>query len=130
MKPALRSGRPPQAPRRRRSSRRAARLLTSQASHTATEAKNVFGQLLDPASHGEPVVITKHDAPRAVLISIDQFTALKRAPEAKLDTLSRQFDQLLDRMQSKKARAAADALFHASPQALGRVALAAARKRG
>ena len=128
MKPAVRSKR---APHRRPSHPfRAARLLTSQGSYTATEAKNVFGRLLDQAIHGEPVVITKHRAPRAVLISMDQFTALKQAPEAKLNTLSREFDQLLDRMQTSKARAAADNLFHASPEDLGRAAAATARKRG
>src|ERR1051326_4139096 len=91
-----------------------------QGTYTATQAKNVFGRLLDQAIHGDPVIITRHDAPRAVLISMDQFTALKQAPETKLNTLSREFDQLLARMQTTKARAAVDRLFRATPEELGK----------
>jgi len=39
---------------------------------TATEAKNKFGRLLEKAMQGGVVVITKHDAPKAVLISMDE----------------------------------------------------------
>ena len=101
-----------------------------QGTYTATQAKNVFGRLLDQAIHGDPVIITRHDAPRAVLISMDQFTALKQAPETKLNTLSREFDQLLERMQTTKARAAVDRLFRATPEELGKAAVTGARRRG
>ena len=37
---------------------------------TATEAKNSFGPLLEIAIQGSSVVITKHDRPKAVLISV------------------------------------------------------------
>src|ERR1039458_1854479 len=55
------------------------------ASFTATEVKNEFGRILEKAIQGETVVITKHDSPKAVLISVDQFNALKHAPEFKLE---------------------------------------------
>ena len=103
--------------------------LVQSPSFTATEAKNEFGRILEKAIQGETVVITKHDAPKAVLISMDQFNALKRAPEIKLDALSREFDALLTRMQAPKVRAAMDEAFHATPQQLGRAAVTAARKR-
>ena len=45
-------------------------------SFTATEAKNEFGRLLEKAILGDVVVITRHDAPKAVLISIEEFNAL------------------------------------------------------
>ena len=64
------------------------------ASFTATEVKNEFGRILEKAIRGEPVVITKHASPKAVLMSIDQFNALKHAPEFKLDMLSGEFDAL------------------------------------
>ncbi len=129
------------APRRKRSAEsrrtvvRAARHsnreeLVQGLSFTATEAKNEFGRLLEKAIQGETVVITRHDAPKAVLISVDQFNALKHAPEIKLDTLSREFDALLGRMQAPKVRAAMDEAFHATPQQLGKAAVAAARRRG
>ena len=97
---------------------------------TATEAKNEFGRLLERAIQGDTVVITKHDAPKAVLISIDGYNALKHAPELKLNTLSDEFDAMLARMQTAKARAGMRAAFHATPEQLGKAAVAASRKRG
>ena len=97
---------------------------------TATEAKNEFGRLLDAAIQGGAVIITKHDAPKAVLISMDEFEALSRAGETKLDTLRGEFDELLARMQTPKARAGMKAAFNASPKELGKAAVAAARPRG
>jgi len=97
---------------------------------TATEAKNSFGQLLEKAIHGDIVVITKHDAPKAVLISMDQYSALSGAPEARINCLSAEFDALLTRIQRPAARRAMQKAFHASGKQLGRAAVAAARKRG
>src|SRR6059058_549636 len=59
---------------------------------TATEAKNKFGRLLERAMQGGVVVITKHDAPKAVLISMDEYTALASAPESRINTLSAECD--------------------------------------
>ncbi|HVJ05912.1 MAG TPA: type II toxin-antitoxin system Phd/YefM family antitoxin [Candidatus Saccharimonadales bacterium] len=99
-------------------------------SYTATEAKNEFGRLLDEAVQGATVVITKHDAPRAVLISMEQFRALQNAPQLKLETLSSEFDALLARMQGAKIRAAMERAFNAFPEELGKTAVAAVRHRG
>jgi prevent-host-death family protein len=99
-------------------------------SYTATEAKNEFGRVLDQALQGATVVITKHNAPRAVLISLDKFNALQQAPQLKLNTLSAEFDALLARMQTTTARAGMERAFHASPEQLGKAAVGAARKRG
>lgn len=100
------------------------------ASVTATNAKKEFGRVLETVIQGGMVVITRHDAPKAVLISVDEFDALSQASQARLDTLSEQFDALLARMQMPKARAAMKAAFDASPKQLGRAALAVARRRG
>jgi prevent-host-death family protein len=97
---------------------------------TATEAKNEFGRLLDTVMQGAAVVITKHDAPRAVLLSMEAFTALSEAGERQLDSLSEEFDALLARQQTSKAKAGMKAAFAASPRQLGKAALAAARSRG
>src|SRR5436190_19970458 len=88
-------------------------------SYTATEAKHEFGRVLEQAIHGATVVITKHNTPRAVLISMDQFKALKDAPQLKLNTLSAQFDALLDHMQTPQARRGMSVAFNASPKQLG-----------
>lgn len=101
---------------------------TSQASYTATVAKNEFGRLLERAIRGTTVVITKHDSPKAVLISMEQFNALSQAPQLKLNALSEQFDALLTRMQTAEARAGMEAAFRASSQRLRKAAVAAARK--
>ena len=96
---------------------------------SATEAKNEFGRILERVIQGARVVITKHDSPKAVLISVDEFHALSDAHKAELETLSEEFDGLLARMQAPPARAAMNAAFHAPPKELGKAALAAARKR-
>jgi antitoxin Phd len=99
-------------------------------SFTATDAKKEFGRLLEMVIRGGVVVITRHEAPKAVLLSVDEFNALAHATEGKLDTLSGEFDALLSRMQTPKARAGMKAAFGASPKQLGKAAVAAARKRG
>ena len=97
---------------------------------TATEAKNEFGRLLEKAMQGGVVVITKHDEPKAVLISMDVYTALSSAPESRINTLSAEFDSLLMRMQRPGVRNSMQAAFRASPKQIGKAALVAARKRG
>ena len=97
---------------------------------TATEAKNKFGRLLERAMQGGLIVITRHDAPKAVLLSMDEYTALASAPESRINTLSAEFDSLLVRMQRPGARNSMQAAFHASPKQLGKAAVVAARKRG
>ncbi len=97
---------------------------------SATDAKNEFGRILEKVLQGGTVVITKHDVPKAVVISVDDFDALSRANRVKLDTLSGEFDALLARMQTPAARAGMKAAFNASPKRLGQAALAAASKRG
>jgi prevent-host-death family protein len=97
---------------------------------TASEAKSEFGRVLEMAIQGRAVVITKHDAPKAVLISVENFNALSGAAETKLDTLGREFDALLAGMQTPKAHRRMKAAFAASGKRLGKAAVAAARSRG
>jgi antitoxin Phd len=99
-------------------------------SFTATEAKNEFGQLLEMAIQGDAVLITKHDAPRAVMISIEEYRALKDAPERALNSLAADFDAMYERMQAPASRAAMKTGFSATPKQMGKAAVTAARKRG
>jgi antitoxin Phd len=96
---------------------------------TATEAKNGFGKILESAVRGNRVFITKHEAPKAVLISVDDFDVLTASAETRLDTLSSEFDALLARMQTRGTRSKMKAAFGASPKQLGRAAVEAASKR-
>ncbi len=97
---------------------------------TATAAKNEFGRVLDSAIHEGAVVITKHDQPRAILMSYEEFQALTQARASRLDSLSEQFDALLARMQAPEAQKGMKAAFDASPEELGEAAVAAVTKRG
>jgi antitoxin Phd len=97
---------------------------------SATEAKNQFGRILEKAIQGGRVLITKHDVPKAVLISVSDFDALSRADRVRIDTLSGEFDALLGRMQTPAARDGMKSAFDSSPKRLGKAAVAAARKRG
>ena len=97
---------------------------------TATDAKKEFGRVLEIVLRGGRVVITRHDAPKAVVLSMEEFSALTQATERTLATLSDEFDALLAGMQTPKARAGMKAAFGAEPKALGRAAVAAARRRG
>lgn len=97
---------------------------------SATEAKNKLGELLDSVLRGGLVLISKHETPKAVLLSMDEYDALSSSAQTKLDALNEEFDALLARMQTAKARAGMNAAFSASSKQLGKAALAAARKRG
>ena len=97
---------------------------------SATEAKNKLGEVLDRVIQGGMVLITKHETPKAVLLSMEEYGALSRAAQTRLDTLNDEFDALLARMQTPKARAGMKAAFGASPKRLGKVAVASTRRRG
>jgi prevent-host-death family protein len=79
---------------------------------------------------GGAIVITKHDAPKAVLMSVENFNALSRATETRLDTLGDEFDTLLAKMQTPKVRLGMKRAFAASGKQLGKAAVAASRTRG
>jgi prevent-host-death family protein len=100
---------------------------------TATEAKNEFGRVLEAAMEHGAVAITRHDAPKAVLVSVEEWNALVEATQSArvLDSLAGEFDALYQRMQAPAARKASKALFAASPAELGKAAVTmAARRRG
>ena len=61
---------------------------------SATEAKNKLGEVLDAVLQGGIVLITKHEAPRAVLLSMEEYGALSGASQSRLDTLNDEFDAL------------------------------------
>ena len=110
----------------RRATRRSAAAEITEAV-AATAAKNRFGQLLGTATQGGRVVITKHDAPSAVLLSYEEYRELTHEDSPDLEALSHEFDELLERMQAPAARDATDALFDASPADLAEAARAEAR---
>jgi antitoxin Phd len=95
----------------------------------ATRFKNEFGTIFEQAALGGAVAITKHNTPRAVLLSYAEFEALTRAAVPMLDELTDEFDDLLEQMQTSTSKAAMASAFNATPQQLGRAAVKAARAK-
>jgi len=99
-------------------------------SFKATDVKNAFGRMLETVLRQGAIVITKHDDPKAVLLSWDEFEALAAVRSRRLEALTGEFDALLARMQTPAVRKGMRAAFEATPAQLGKAAVAAARKRG
>jgi antitoxin Phd len=95
----------------------------------ASRFKNEFGSMFEQATHGGAVAITRHDTPKAVLISYVEFKALVESRTPALDGLSARFDDMLARMQAPAARKAVAAAFDAPPATLGSSAVKAARRK-
>jgi antitoxin Phd len=95
----------------------------------ATRLKNEFGTVLEQALRDGAVAITRHDTPKAVLVSYDEFQALVKDRTPSLNDLSAEYDVLLARMQTPKSRKGMQAAFNATPAELGRAAVKAVRKR-
>lgn len=93
----------------------------------ATRIKNEFGAVLEQAVRGGAVAITKHETPRAVLVSYEEFQALVKARSPNLDDLTAEYDALLTRMQTSAAANGMAAAFNAPPAELGRAAVKAAK---
>ena len=93
----------------------------------ASDAKNQFGQLLDTALRDGAVVITKHDAPKAILLSIEEYEMIKQT--RRLDSLSAEFDATYARMQQPGMASKMAAAYHSTPRELGAAAVKAARKK-
>jgi prevent-host-death family protein len=84
----------------------------------ATQAKNRFGEILQRARDTGPVFIERHGRAQVVVLGIDTYNKLtsneRTAQERELDYWTREFDALQAKMQTRKARQAADALFSAT----------------
>jgi len=94
----------------------------------ATKVKNEFGSILEKTMHSGAVAITRHDTPKAVLLSFAEFESLVKERSRSLDDLNSEFDGLLARMQTPQARKGIEAAFNAAPIELGRAAVKAAQK--
>jgi antitoxin Phd len=93
----------------------------------ATQLKNALGVVLEQAMRGGAVAITRHDTPKAVLLSYDEFKALTADRAPNLHELRAEYDVLLERMQTPKARKGMAAAFDAIPAQLGKAAVKRAR---
>jgi len=98
-------------------------------SMTSTEAKNGFGRVLETVARNGTVLITRHDSPRAVVISYDRYQALTQSGDSELDQLEAEYDELIARMQTPEAVEGALKALRTSPEELGRIAVEAGLRR-
>jgi antitoxin Phd len=95
----------------------------------ATEAQNAFGQVLDAVTAGQVVAVTRHNAVRAVVLPVDRYRQLVAQEADTLEALGARFEALYARMQDATVRAATAEAVDASPEEMGRAAVAAAERR-
>lgn len=93
----------------------------------SSSVQNEFGRVLDQARDRD-IVVTRHDVPRAVLVSAERYRELVGREAAVLETLHEQFDALYARMQSPAAAASTVQGFRATPAEMGRAAVMAAQR--
>jgi prevent-host-death family protein len=96
---------------------------------TATELKNATADVFEQVSAKQAVAITRHEKPRAVLLSVEQYEALTGQRPDWLEQLHEEYRGMLDRMQGPEQRAAAERAFNATPQELGEAAVRAAQQK-
>jgi len=92
---------------------------------SATEFKQRFGKTLEDVAHGRRVRIIRHGRVEdsLVLLREDELTALQARAGSPLDALREQFDDMVARMQSPKARKAAASIGSVKSSDLGKAAL-------
>jgi prevent-host-death family protein len=100
--------------------------LVEPARVSSSDAKNRFGRILERVTKEGGVAITLRNEPRFVVISVETYQRMARADSRSLDTLTEEFDALLDRMQAPGVRAAMERAFSMTPEELGD----AARRQG
>lgn len=99
---------------------------------SATEFKKHFGKTLDDAAHGQPVRIIRHGRRDQCLVLMreDELAALQARVNSPLDALREQFDEMVARMQTSKARKAAASIGTVKSATLGKAAQRGTRRGG
>jgi len=93
---------------------------------SASDLKNKFSEVARRAAR-EPLAVTRHKRREYVILTAGQYEELQQSRLAPLDGLSAEFNELVARMNTPKAKLATAAFFSASSKALGQAALKARR---
>jgi prevent-host-death family protein len=96
---------------------------------TATELKNSTADVFEQVAAKQAIAITRHEKPRAILLSVEQYEALTGQRPEWLEKLREEYRGMLERMQGPEQRAGAEKLFRATPEELGQAALWAAQQK-
>jgi antitoxin Phd len=95
---------------------------------TITEFKKRAREVIDGIVGHKAVAILRHKTPDAVLISASDYVEFMKLRRERLNFLTERYDEMVSRMQAPQAAAGVDALFNATPEELGRAAIAAAKR--
>jgi len=93
---------------------------------SASDLKNKFSEVARLVAR-EPLAVTRHNRREFVILTASQYEELQQSRRAPLESLTAEFDQLVARMNTPKAKRATVALFSASAKALGKAAVNARR---
>ena len=96
---------------------------------TATELKNSTADVFEQVAAKQAIAITRHEKPRAILLSVEQYEALAGQRPEWLEKLHEEYRGMLERMQGPEQRAAAKRAFNATPEQLGKAAVWAAQQK-
>ena len=96
---------------------------------SATELKNATADVFEQVAARRAVAITRHDKPRAVLLSVEQYEALAGQRPDWLEDLCKKYLGVLESMQGPVQRASAERAFNATPEELADAAVWAAQRR-
>ena len=94
---------------------------------STTELAGAIQKVTGAVVSAGAVLVTKHDQPAMVLVSVDRYLQLTRAAEPDLTALTRRFDDMVERMQGADAERRMAEAFAMSPAELGAAAQRAAR---
>ena len=96
---------------------------------TATELKNATADVFEQLAAKQAIAITRHEKPRAILLSVEQYEALTGPRPEWLEKLHEEYRGMLERMQGPEQRVAAERAFNATPEQLGKAAVWAAQEK-
>lgn len=99
---------------------------------TATQLKSATADVFDLVLREGAVALHRHEKPRGVLLSMEQYEALTgQQPDPQPDwlaDLTLQYQAMVDEMQSPEQKAAAIRAFNATPEELGEAAVRGAQR--
>lgn len=104
-----------------------ARQLESLPSVSATQLVGAIQKVTATVASEGAMVVTRHDEPTMVLVSVERYLQMASASQPDLGALTRQFDELVASMQGREAAAAMAAAFAMTPEQLGAAAVRATR---
>ena len=93
---------------------------------SASVLKNKFSEVARLASSG-PLAVSRHNRREFVILTAGQYEELQQSRRAPLESLTAEFDQMVAKMNTPKAKRATAALFSATSASLGKAALKARR---